>query len=250
MQIASLLLILGIVLFGPLVSGYGYDEVHLHLSNQPPSWQFWFGTDELGRDLFTRVCIGGRISLAIGLIASLIDICIGVVFGTLAAVKSPRLMVLANILYGLPYLVVVILLRLFLGGGLLPLILSLTIMGWITMARLVYGQMTRLKNLEFVLASKGFGATTRQLFWTHLLPHVRESIVTTLLLTIPAAIFAEAFLSFMGLGVQPPLASWGTLASEGVDALRFYPWRLLFPGFFISWTLFTFYWMESTYAPA
>lgn len=250
MQIASLLLLLGIVLLGPLVSGYGYDEVHLALANRPPSWQFWFGTDELGRDLFTRVCIGGRISLSIGLIASLIDICIGVVFGTLAALRAPRLMVIANILYSLPYLVVVILFRLFLGGGLLPLILSLTIMGWITMARLVYGQMTRLKSLEFVLASKGFGATNSQLFWTHLLPHLRETIMTTLLLTIPAAIFAEAFLSFMGLGVQPPLASLGTLASEGVDALRFYPWRLLFPGLFISWTLFTFYWMESNYAHA
>lgn len=245
MRLISLLLIAAIVLLGPFISGYSYDEVHLHMANRPPSLQFWFGTDELGRDLFTRVCMGGRLSLSVGLIASAIDIGIGVLFGTLAALRAPRLMLLADILYSLPYLVVVILFRLYLGSGLIPLILSLTIMGWITMARLVYGQMSRLKSAEFVLASKGFGASTGQLFWTHLLPHMKETIFTTLLLTIPSAIFAEAFLSFMGLGVKPPLASWGTLASEGVEVLRFYPWRLLIPGFFISWTIFTFYWMES-----
>jgi oligopeptide transport system permease protein len=220
--------------------------MRLPLANLPPSTQFWFGTDELGRDLFTRVCMGGRLSLFVGLVAAAIDIGIGVIFGTISALKAPKLMHIANILYALPYLVVVILFRLFLGSGLIPLILSLTIMGWITMARLIYGQMSRLTNYEFVMASRGFGATSTQLFWTHLLPHVKETILTTLLLTIPSAIFAEAFLSFMGLGVKPPLASWGTLASEGVEVLRYYPWRLLFPAFFISWTLFTFYGLEAS----
>lgn len=239
----SLLLIALFSLLGPYISGYSYEEVNLPFANSPPSALFWFGSDELGRDLFTRVAVGGRISLLVALVASFIDMGVGVLYGAFAAIKAPSLMRLVDILYSLPYLVAVILFRLFFGNGLLPLIISLTCLGWIAMARLVFGQVTLLKSQEFVLAARGFGASTPLLFRTHLIPHLKGTILTTLLLTIPSAIFAESFLSFMGLGVQPPLASWGTLVSEGVEALRFYPWRLLFPSFFISWTIFTFHWI-------
>ncbi len=240
----SLLLITLISLFGPFISGYSYDAIDLNATNQPPSWEHWCGTDELGRDLFTRICMGVRISLTIGLLAAIIDLTIGVAVGAAAALKLPIIMRFVDILYALPYLVIVILFRLYFGSGLIPLILSLTCMGWMTMARLTYAEIGTLKTREFVYASKLFGAKEAQIFFTHLLPHLKRTILTTLMLTIPSAIFAESFLSFMGLGVQAPMASLGSLASDALDSLRFTPWRLFIPALFISWIIFSFYSLE------
>lgn len=231
-------------IFGPFLTPYTYYETHLHLKNQPPSLQFWFGTDELGRDLFTRVWWGARISLLVGISASLIDLVIGVFYGSLAASLGGKgeefMMRIADILYSIPYLLVVILLMVVIGSGITTIILALTITGWISMARIVRGQILQLKELDFIKAAQSFGASRFRILSRHLIPNAIGSIIVTVTLTIPTAIFAEAFLSFLGLGVQAPIASWGTMANDGLPALRYYPWRLFFPAGFISLTMLSF----------
>lgn len=242
LSILCLLMIFAIV--GPFLTPYTYYETHLHLKNQPPSSEFWFGTDELGRDLFTRVWWGARISLLVGISASLIDLVIGVFYGSLAAMiggKGEELMMrIADILYSIPYLLVVILLMVVIGSGITTIILALTITGWISMARIVRGQILQLKELDFIKAAESIGASRLRILVRHLIPNVVGSIIVTVTLTIPTAIFAEAFLSFLGLGVQAPIASWGTMANDGLPALRYYPWRLFFPAGFISLTMLSF----------
>jgi oligopeptide transport system permease protein len=240
--VLSILMLLAII--GPHLTPYTYYETHLNLKNQPPSSTFWFGTDELGRDLFTRVWWGARISLLVGITASLIDLVIGVFYGSLAASiggKVEELMMrIADILYSIPYLLVVILLMVVIGSGITTIILALTITGWISMARIVRGQILQLKQLDFVKAAQVMGATRYRILTKHLIPNTIGPIIVTVTLTIPTAIFAEAFLSFLGLGVQAPIASWGTMANDGLPALRYYPWRLFFPASFISLTMLSF----------
>ena len=227
-----------------MISGHSYDATELELKNQPPDARFWFGTDDLGRDLFTRVWIGARISLAIGVSAALLDLMIGVLWGGVAGLAGPPfdnlMMRTADILYSLPYLLVAILLLVMMGPGLLSLLAAMTAIGWITMARIVRGQTLQLKNQEFVLAAEALGAGFGRILTRHILPNALGPIIVTLTFTIPGAIFTEAFLSFLGLGVQAPLSSWGTMVSEGLPALSYYPWRLFFPGLFLSLTLLAF----------
>lgn len=231
-------------IFGPLMSSNTYFDIDFSIKNQPPSYAHWFGTDDLGRDLFTRVWIGARLSLFIGLAAAFIDLIIGVCWGCFAALSSRAvdgvMMRIVDILYALPYLLVVILMMVILEPGLPSLLVSMTIFGWMTMARIVRGQVLQLKEMEYVLASKALGAGMRQILWVHILPNAKSSILTTLALTIPQAIFTEAFLSFMGLGIQAPMSSWGTMANEGLPALAYYPWRLFFPGCCIILTMLSF----------
>lgn len=151
------------------------------------------------------------------------------------------LMRFADILYSLPYLLIVILLTVVLGSGLFCLLIAITLTGWITMARIIRGQILLLKEMDYIIAAKTMGANTGRLLFVHLLPNAMGPILITLTLTIPSAIFSEAFLSFLGLGIQAPQASWGTMANEGLPALQFYPWRLFFPAFFISATLLAFH---------
>lgn len=240
----ALVILIFMAIIGPFLTPYTYYETHLHLKNEPPSSKFWFGTDELGRDLFTRVWWGARISLLVGITASCIDLIIGVFYGSLAASfggKIEELMMrVADILYSIPYLLVVILLMVVIGSGIGTIILALTITGWISMARIVRGQILQLKELDFVKAAQSLGASRFRILWRHLIPNAIGSIIITVTLTIPTAIFAEAFLSFLGLGVQAPIASWGTMANDGLPALRYYPWRLFFPAGFISITMLSF----------
>lgn len=230
---------------GPFIRPYPYDEIHLVLKNTPPCLQFWFGTDELGRDLFTRIWWGARISLFVGISAASLDLVIGVLFGAIAALSPPKveeaLMRFVDILYSIPYLLIVILLMVILGPGLVSLIVALTITGWIGMARITRTEIRRLRNMEFVQASKALGASSTHIILKHLIPNCVGQILITLMLTIPSAIFTEAFLSFLGLGVQAPIASWGSMANDGLSALRPYPWRLFFPAGFISFTLLCFH---------
>lgn len=231
-------------IFGPLLTPYTYYETHLNLKNLPPSSKFWFGTDELGRDLFTRVWWGARISLFVGIMASLIDLAIGVFYGSIAAIvggkKEELMMRIADILYSIPYLLVVILLMVIIGSGITTIIIALTITGWIGMARIVRSQILQLKQMDFIKAAIAMGASRRRILMKHLIPNCMGPIIITVTLTIPSAIFAEAFLSFLGLGVQAPIASWGTMANDGLSALRYYPWRLFFPAGFISITMLCF----------
>lgn len=240
----TLSLLIFMALIGPLISHYTYYETQLALKNQAPSKTFWFGTDELGRDLFTRCWWGARISLFVGISASLIDLIIGVLFGATAALLGGRqeewMMRLADILYAIPYLLVVILLMVIMGPGISTIIVALTLTGWINMARIVRSQILQIKQQDFVKAAFALGASRKRVLLRHLIPNAAGPIIVTLTFTIPSAIFAEGFLSFLGLGVQAPIASWGTMANDGLSALRYYPWRLFFPATLISLTMLSF----------
>ncbi|MES2200005.1 MAG: ABC transporter permease [Chlamydiota bacterium] len=240
-----LLLLLLFAILAPCITPYTYFETHLSLKNTPPCKEFWFGTDELGRDLFTRMGWGARISLFIGIAASCIDLVIGVLFGAFAALSGgdveEYMMRAADILYSIPYLLVVILLMVILGSGLTTILIALTVTGWIKMARIVRGQTKQLCQMDFVKASVALGGNKKHILLRHLLPNCMGPIFVTLTLTIPSAIFSEAFLSFLGLGIQAPIASWGSMTNDGLSALRTYPWRLFFPAGFISFTLLSFY---------
>lgn len=240
----SLIFLMLMAIFGPMISTHPYYETNLALKNQPPSTEFWFGTDDLGRDMFTRVAFGARISLFVGIAAATIDLVIGVLWGAVAAFAGGKLdnllMRIADILYAIPYLLVVIMLMVVMGSGLIPIIIALTITGWIGMARIVRGQILQLKEQEYILAVIALGAGNRRILLKHLIPNAIGPIIVTVTLTVPIAIFTEAFLSFLGLGVQAPMASWGTMASDGLPAMRYYPWRLFFPAFFISITMLAF----------
>lgn len=242
--LTTLALLCSLALIGPWLSPYTYYEADLAHQNLPPSWEHWFGTDELGRDLFTRIWYGARLSLFVGICAALIDLVIGTIWGGTAALAGGRtdevMMRLADILFALPYLLVVILLMVVLGSGLIPILIALTLIGWINMARIVRGQVLQLKQQEFVLAAQALGASFPRLLFRHLLPNTLGPIIVTTTLTIPTAIFTEAFLSFLGLGMQAPIASWGTMANDALPALSYYPWRLFFPAFFISITMLAF----------
>jgi oligopeptide transport system permease protein len=233
-----------LAIFGPLFSPYSYYETHLQLKNQPPNAHFWLGTDELGRDLFTRCWWGARISLFVGITASLVDLVIGVLYGAIAAFYGRKIdewmMRCADVLCAIPYLLVVILLMVMIGSGITSIILALTLTGWINMARIVRSQILQIKQLDYVTAAYALGASKKRILFRHLIPNAMAPIIVTLTLTIPTAIFAEAFLSFLGLGVQAPIASWGTMANDGLPALRYYPWRLFFPAIFISLTMLSF----------
>lgn len=242
--VVLLILLIIMAIFGPYMTKFDYATNDLTNTNKPPSSEHWFGTDDLGRDIFARTWQGARISIFIGVVAALVDFFIGVLWGGISGYKGGRtdeiMMRIADILYGVPYLLLVIILMVVLGQGLGTMILAMTITGWINMARIVRGQVLSLKNQEYVLAAKTLGASTSRIMIRHLIPNTMGQILVTMTLTIPSAIFVESFLSFLGLGLTPPLASWGTMASEGLPALRYYPWRLFFPATFISLTIFAF----------
>ncbi len=242
--IVLLVILVIMAIFGPYMTGYDYRTNDLMNTNKAPSADHWFGTDDLGRDVFTRTWEGARISLFIGVTAAVVDLLIGVFWGGFSGYKGGRtdefMMRTADVLYGIPYLLLVILLMVVLGSNLSTMILAMTITGWINMSRIVRGQVLSLKNQEYVLASRTLGAGLFRIMGRHLIPNTMGPILVTMTLTVPAAIFTEAFLSFLGLGLTPPLASWGTMASDGLPAIRYYPWRLFFPAAFICMTIFAF----------
>lgn len=232
-----------LAIFVPWLSPYSYRE-QLGVYNSPPSAKHWFGTDDLGRDIFVRVWVGARISLFIGLTAAVIDLIIGVLWGSIAGLLGGRvddiMMRIADVLTAVPYLLVVIILLVVLQPGLLPMIIALSITGWVNMARIVRGEVLSIKSREYVLAARTLGASTGHIIMKHLVPNALGAILVTMTLTIPSAIFTESFLSYLGLGVPQPMASWGTMASEGNNALDTAPWRLIFPAVLISLTIFAF----------
>lgn len=233
-----------IALLGPIFSSHTYDEQNLMMTNQSPSLEHWFGTDNLGRDIFIRVLYGARISLSIGIVASLINLFIGVIYGGIAGFfggKVDRVMMnVVDVLYSVPTLLYVILLMVVLKPGLMNIFIALGIGYWLQMARIVRGQILAMKQQEFILAARTIGASRIRILLHHLIPNAMGAIVVTMTLAIPDAIFTEAFLSFIGLGVSAPMASWGVLASEGVNNLRAYPFQLFFPASAISITMLAF----------
>jgi len=239
-----LIILVFMAIFGPYMTPYDYKTNDLLNANQPPSSEHWFGTDDLGRDVFTRTWIGARISLFIGLAAAIIDFAIGIIWGGISGYRGGRtdevMMRIADILWGVPYLLLVILLMVVMGQGLFTMIVAMSITGWINMARIVRGQVLQLKQQEYVLAAQTLGASSSRIMFRHLIPNTMGPILVTMTLTIPQAIFTEAFLSYLGLGVPAPLASWGTMANDGLPAMQYYPWRLFFPATFICLTIFAF----------
>ena len=221
-----------VAIFGPIFSSHTYDEQNLMMTNSSPSWEHWFGTDNLGRDIFIRVFYGARISLAIGIVASLLNLFIGVIYGGIAGFcggKIDRIMMnIVDILYSVPTLLYVILLMVILKPGLINIFIALGIGYWLQMARIVRGQILSMKEQEFILAARTIGVSKKRILFRHLLPNAMGAIIVTMTLAIPDAIFTEAFLSFIGLGVSAPMASWGVLASEGVNNLRAYPFNYFF----------------------
>lgn len=216
----------------------------LERAYEAPSAEHLFGTDSVGRDLFARVLYGGRISLAVGVVATLVSLLIGVSWGMVAGWKGGAvdnlMMRIVDMLYSLPFMFFVILLVAWFGRSLLLLFLALGAVQWLTMSRIVRGEMKRLKQAEFVEAARAMGLGTSTLMWRHLLPNMLGPILVYATLTVPAVMLEEAFLSFLGLGVQPPMASWGSLANEGAAAINMVRsswWLILFPGLFLSTTL-------------
>ncbi len=239
-----LALIILAALIGPLFSKYNYYSNDLLSTNKPPSSDHWFGTDDLGRDIFVRTWYGARISLIVGLAAAAIDLLIGVIYGGIMGFFGGRVDNIMNkvseVLYSIPYLLVVILLLVVMEPSLFTIIVALTITGWITMSWIVRGEIMQLKNREFVLASRSMGAGSKRLLFRHLLPNAVGPIIVTITLSVPNAIFAEAFLSFLGLGVQAPIASLGSMISDSLTGWMYYPWRFLFPAILISLTMLSF----------
>lgn len=247
MAIAALIVLGLITLFaiiGPWISNYNYYSNDLLNTNQKPSLEHWFGTDDLGRDMFVRTWYGARISLIVGFAAAMIDLCIGVIYGGIMGYFGGRVDNIMNkfseILYAIPYLLVTILLLVVMEPSLPTIILALTITGWINMSWIVRGEIMQLKGREFVLASRSMGAGWGRLLFRHLLPNAMGPIIVTVTLSVPNAIFAEAFLSFLGLGVQAPVASLGSMINDALTGWLYYPWRMLFPAILISLIMLSF----------
>lgn len=233
--------ILAMALLSLIVPFFQHEQItaiDLDRTNLPPSFHYFFGTDDLGRDLFARVWFGVRISLFVGIAAAALDLFIGILWGGAAALAGglidDTLMSLADLLNSIPSVMIAILLTLLFGTSIYSIIICIALVGWIPMARVVRGQITQLKQMEFVTAAKLYGAGFWRILFLHLIPNTLPAIFVTLTLTIPSAIFTEAFLSFMGLGIQMPLASLGSLTAESIGAMAYYPWRLFIPGGFLT----------------
>lgn len=238
----TLIFIVLICIFTPLIAPYGYEEQNLALGASAPSLQHWLGTDVFGRDLLTRIMYGGRISIAVGLIATFVALIIGVTWGAVAGYAGGRLdavmMRLVDILYALPFMIFVVLLMVIFGRNLLLMFLAIGAVEWLTMARIVRGQIQTLKQQEFVEAAVSLGLSRWTIIRKHLIPNAIGPVIVYTTLTIPSVMLLEAFLSFLGLGIQPPQSSWGLLISHGVETMEEYPWLLIFPGLIFSITLF------------
>jgi len=228
---------------GPWVSAYGYEQQDLASTFAPPGAKHWLGTDQLGRDLLVRLLYGGRVSLGVGLAATFVALTIGVVYGAVAGFFGAKLdafmMRTVDIVYSLPFPIFVILLMVFFGRNIVLLFVAIGAVEWLTMARIVRSQVMSLKKMEFIEAARSLGFGRRRIIFRHILPNILGPIIVYTTLTIPAVMLLEAFLSFLGLGVQPPMSSWGVLIKDGAEKMEEYPWLLEFPAALFSLTLFS-----------
>jgi len=241
-----ILLLAFFCLLAPLIAkliGHSYQEQNLALGPVSPNGEHWLGTDRLGRDLFIRLLYGGRISLMVGLCATFVSLTIGVFYGAISGFIGGKLdalmMRIVDILYALPFTIFVILLMVFFGRNIILLFVAIGAVEWLTMARIVRGQVMSLKQQEFVDAARILGVKKRYIILRHMIPNLLGPVIVYATLTIPGVMLLEAFLSFLGLGVQPPQSSWGVLIKEGAEVMEEYPWLLFFPGSALAVTLFS-----------
>lgn len=238
-----LLFMIVIALLTPWIAPYSYEEQNLELGASAPSAEHWLGTDTLGRDQLTRIMYGSRISLMVGFIATAVALTIGVLWGAVAGFLGGRvdavMMRIVDALYALPFTIFIILLTVIFGSSMLLLFLAIGAVEWLTMARIVRGQVLTIKRQEFVEAAVSMGLSPWRIISRHLIPNVLGPVIVYTTLTIPSVILLESFLSFLGLGIQPPASSWGSLISGGVETMEEYPWLLIFPGLALTITLFS-----------
>jgi len=229
-------------LIGPFFVSNTYDATNLAYGAQAPSAEHWFGTDDLGRDVFIRTLLGGRISIGVGFAATVVALLIGVPYGAIAGYAGGRTEALSmrfvDAIYALPFTIIVILLTTWLGRSIVLLFLAIGAVEWLTMARIVRGQSKALRKQTYVEAAMINGVPHHRILLRHILPNMLGPIIVYTTLTIPAVILLESILSFVGLGVQPPMSSWGILINEGAMKMDIYPWLLIFPALFFSLTIF------------
>ena len=237
-----LLFLIVLAVFAPWIAPHSYSYQNLELGAQPPSSNFLLGTDTLGRDLFSRILYGARVSLLVGFVATGVALIIGVSWGIIAGYFGGKIdsvmMRIVDVLYGLPFIIFIILLMVIFGRNIWLLFAAIGAVEWLTMARIVRGQVLSIKNQEYVLAAQAMGVTNMQMFRKHIFPNILGPIAVYATLTIPQVMLLEAFLSFLGLGIQPPMSSWGTLIRYGVESMEEYSWLLIYPGLTFTITLF------------
>ena len=238
------ILLLALISFAtPFIAPDSYKHQNLDLGATPPSSAHWFGTDALGRDLLARVLYGGCISLSVGVAATVVSVVIGVLYGTISGYVGGRLdvilMRIVDILYSLPFVMFVILLMVIFGRNIILLFMAIGAVEWLDMARIVRGQVQSLRRQEFIEAAHALGLRKRRIILRHMIPNVLGIVIIYSTLVVPSVMLLEAFLSFLGFGVQPPMSSWGTLINEGAKSMEEFPWLLIFPGLFFSATLFS-----------
>lgn len=231
-----------LAIFAPMFSKFTFSEMDIEAIHSLPSAVHWLGCDSTGRDQWVRIWMGARVSLSIGLISAVVNMCVGAVIGGLCGYYGGKLdmivMRIVDILYGIPSLIITILVMMVIGqGGVMPLIIALCIVGWIGTCRFVRGEVYRLKEQDFVMAAKVLGVPDFPIIIRHIIPNIMGMLITNLCMAIPGAIFQEAFLSYIGLGIKPPNCSWGILAKEGIQYLRTYPHEVIIPAFFICTTM-------------
>ena len=254
-SIVILALVAAMALLAPLLSHYAYDATDYDVISCTPNWwpagaacnaggTHWFGTDAVGRDLFVRVLYGARVSLAVGLVATMVSLSIGVLYGATAGYLGGRIdavmMRIVDILYSLPFIFFVIILMVLFNRNFVLLFVAIGAVEWLTMARIVRGQTLSIKQKEFVEAARAGGVSSFGIISRHVIPNVVGPVVVYVTLTVPSVILTESFLSFLGLGIQEPLTSWGVLISDGAEQMETAPWLLLFPALLMAVTLFCF----------
>lgn len=240
-----LVLVVATIILGPMISPHDFMRMDTSNKNLTPSSTYWFGTDDMGRDLFTRVCVGGKVSILIGLCCTAVMFVIGSVMGALAGLKGGLwddiIMRACEIIGNLPYLIIVVILSVALGRSMFSLVFAMSLTSWVGTTRMVRGQILQLKQMDYIEAATALGAGTGRIIRKHLLPNTMGIIMVDITMSLPGFIFGEAFLSYIGLGVRPPDTSWGALASAGQQRMMFYPHQLFFPCLMIIITMLAFH---------
>lgn len=241
---AVILILIALAAFiGPFFLKQSYETQNLQLGAIPPGARHWLGTDTLGRDLFVRILYGGRVSMSVGFCATAVALVIGVFYGAISGFLGGKIDILmmriVDIIFALPFTVFVILLMVFFGRKFVLLFVAIGAVQWLTMARIVRGQVLSLRRQEFIEAAEALGLSKPRIIFRHMIPNTLGPIIVYATLTVPAVMLLEAFLSFLGLGVQPPMSSWGVLIKEGAEVMEEFPWLLIYPGLILALTLFS-----------